>query len=68
MQFGSHVLIIDPEVETAQIITMMRQTIQHDFRRKGAIVGLSGGVDSSLVTAMAVRAVPNLNTFTVTFS
>ncbi|MEI8306837.1 MAG: NAD(+) synthase [Chloroflexales bacterium] len=56
MQFGSHVLIIDPEVETAQIITMMRQTIQHDFRRKGAIVGLSGGVDSATVLGLAVKA------------
>jgi asparagine synthase (glutamine-hydrolysing) len=28
---------------------------------------LSGGVDSSLVTAMAVRAVPNVKTFTVRF-
>lgn len=56
MQFGSHVLTIDPELETAQIVTMMRQTIQHDFRRKGAIVGLSGGVDSATVLGLAVKA------------
>ena len=56
MEFGTHVLTLDPELEIAQIVTMMRQTIQHDFRRKGAIVGLSGGIDSATVLGLAVKA------------
>lgn len=56
MKFGSHVLGIDPELETARIVTMMRQTVQQDFRRKGAIVGLSGGIDSATVLGLAVKA------------
>jgi NAD+ synthase len=56
VNFGSHVLTLDPELETARIVTMMRQTVQQDFRRKGAIVGLSGGIDSATVLALAVKA------------
>jgi NAD+ synthase len=56
VNFDSHVLTLDPERETARIVTLMRQTIQQDFRRKGAIVGLSGGIDSATVLALAVKA------------
>ncbi len=55
MPFGTHVLTIDPELETAHIVTVLRQTIQQDFRRKGAIVGLSGGIDSAVVLGLAVK-------------
>ncbi|MEI7645399.1 MAG: NAD(+) synthase [Chloroflexales bacterium] len=56
MEFGTDVLTINPEHETAHIVSKMRQSVQHDFRRKGAIVGLSGGIDSATVLGLAVKA------------
>ncbi len=56
MQFGTDVLQLDIEAETNHIVTMMRHVIQQDFRRRGAVVGLSGGVDSATVLGLAVRA------------
>lgn len=56
MQFGTHVLQLDVEAETNHIVTLMRQIIQQDFRRRGAVVGLSGGIDSATVLGLAVRA------------
>ncbi|NTV99697.1 MAG: NAD(+) synthase [Oscillochloris sp.] len=56
MQFGTHVLTLDPEAETEHIVSVMRKTIQQDFRRRGAIVGLSGGIDSATVLGLTVKA------------
>jgi NAD+ synthase len=39
------------------ICECIRQTLAKDFRRRGLIVALSGGIDSSVTTALAVRAI-----------
>jgi NAD+ synthase len=49
------VLTIDPEQTTLVIENALRQQVQ-GFRRRGAVVGLSGGIDSSVVTALCTRA------------
>ena len=54
--FSADVLKLDAEQETHRITTSIRETIEEHLRRKGAIVGLSGGVDSSVVVALCVRA------------
>jgi NAD+ synthase len=49
-------LRIDPVAETARIGTALRQLLSHDLRRRGLVVGLSGGIDSSVTAALAVQA------------
>jgi NAD+ synthase len=50
-------LDIDPAAATEQIVTALRRQLLKDLRRRGAVIGLSGGVDSSVVAALCVRAV-----------
>ena len=55
-EFNKHILRINPEAETQRICDFIRKTALKDFKRKGAVVGLSGGIDSALVAELAVRA------------
>jgi NAD+ synthase len=56
MTFGPHVLTIDPAAETERIVSMLRHTTGTIMHRRGGVLGVSGGVDSSVVLALAVRA------------
>jgi NAD+ synthase len=56
MRFGKQVLDIDAAAEAERIVGWMRQAIQKTLRRAGAVVGISGGIDSSVVLALSVRA------------
>lgn len=49
-------LRIDPAATAARIEGAIRDVVFHQFRRKGAIVAISGGIDSSLVAALCCRA------------
>jgi NAD+ synthase len=58
--FDLSALRIDPAAVSEQIAAALRRQILKDLRRRGAVVGLSGGVDSSVVAALCVRALgPN---------
>jgi NAD+ synthase len=54
--FTSDVLNINSEATVETILTTIRQQVLGALRRKGVVVGISGGVDSSVVAALAVRA------------
>jgi NAD+ synthase len=49
-------LTIDAPAEVERIATTLRAQVLKRLRRKGVVLGLSGGVDSSVVAALAVRA------------
>jgi len=49
-------LELDPAAATERIVDALRLHLAVDFKRKGYVVGLSGGVDSSVSVALAVRA------------
>lgn len=53
--FGPAALEIDAEAETAEICAGIRDYVASS-RRKGAVVALSGGIDSSVVAALCVAA------------
>jgi NAD+ synthase len=50
------VLSIDAEAEIERIAQALRAQVLGEFRRRGAVLGLSGGIDSSVVAALCVRA------------
>lgn len=50
------VLTIDCAAEAERIATRLRDVIGRQFRRRGAVVALSGGVDSSVCGALAALA------------
>lgn len=53
----SHELLkIDPARETERIEAAIRQLAFKQLKRKGVVLGLSGGIDSSVVAALSVRA------------
>ncbi len=52
----NQLLSIDPEKESQRIIKLLQETVRKNMRRYGAVVGISGGIDSSVVLALCVRA------------
>ena len=50
------ILTIDAAAEADRIAATLRAQVLKQLRRKGVVLGLSGGVDSSVVAALAVRA------------
>ena len=50
------VLAIDADAEIERIAQSLRAQVLGEFRRRGAVLGLSGGIDSSVVAALCVRA------------
>ena len=50
------VLRIDAGAEAARIATAIRNQVSEILRRRGVVVGLSGGIDSSVVAALCVQA------------
>ncbi len=51
------VLALDCAAEADRIGARVTQTISAEFRRRGAVVALSGGVDSSVCAALVARAI-----------
>jgi NAD+ synthase len=56
ISFSRDCLRIDPAVAAAKIERAIREIVFKKLRRKGAVVALSGGVDSSVVAALCSRA------------
>jgi NAD+ synthase len=55
MDFHKNVLDINPEKECDRICEFIKEQVFAHFRREGAVVGISGGIDSALTTALSVR-------------
>jgi NAD+ synthase len=54
--FSAAVLDLDLEQTTDAIVQAIRRQVA-ELRRRGVVVGLSGGIDSSVVTVLCARAV-----------
>ena len=57
MKFDLDVLKIDPAQELEKLSKFIIEQLKVVFRRKGIIVGLSGGIDSACIAAIAVHAI-----------
>ena len=55
--FSKDILTIDCAKEVDRIATKMRDILAKQFKRRGFIVAISGGIDSSVTAALCVNAV-----------
>lgn len=54
--FSPSILKLDAAAEVERITTALRRQVGAELHRKGAVVGLSGGIDSSVAAALCARA------------
>jgi len=53
--FDRKILEIDCVTEATRISEFMKKTVLKEYRRRGAVVGLSGGIDSALTATLSVK-------------
>lgn len=56
MSFNQNILEIDAKAEIDRIVQTLRDCVVKVMHKRGAVLGVSGGVDSSLTLALCVRA------------
>jgi NAD+ synthase len=56
-KLDARVLAIDGDAVTDQICTRLRAILAKDLSRRGLVIAMSGGIDSSVCAALAVRAI-----------
>jgi NAD+ synthase len=56
-RFSKDVLKLDAEKEVEKISSRIRELLSKKLKRRGLVVGLSGGIDSSVTTALAAKAI-----------
>lgn len=60
MEYNSNVLrITNIDEISSSIQNFIKDQIIHKFKRKGAIIGISGGIDSAVTAALSVNAIGN---------
>jgi len=55
-KFSIDMLRLDCAAEAEKIIDVLREVVLRRFKKRGVVVALSGGIDSSVVGALCVRA------------
>ncbi len=56
MEFTKDSINIDVKNETENIVSKLKYSVNHRLRKRGAVVGISGGIDSSVVLALCTGA------------
>jgi NAD+ synthase len=55
--FSKDIILLDNiEEVVSRIVVKLREDVTQNFRRNGAVVGISGGIDSSVCMALAAKA------------
>lgn len=57
MKFSLDILKIDPLREVERIVSFIQKEVREVYHRSGIVIGLSGGIDSAVMAALAVEAV-----------
>ncbi len=56
MAFSKDSILLDPAAETERIVQKLKQDVVQKLKKRGAVIGISGGIDSSIVLALCARA------------
>ncbi len=56
MAFSKDSILLDPAEETERIVKKLRKDVGQTLKKRGAVVGISGGIDSSVVLPLCVKA------------
>lgn len=54
--FHRNILKLNVEQEIENLCQFLRETVFSQFRRRGVVIGISGGIDSSVVAALCAKA------------
>src|SRR5439155_6347389 len=54
--FGAETLRIDAAAEAVRIRAAIREQVLHRLRKRGVVVGMSGGIDSAVTAALCASA------------
>ena len=57
MKFDKNILDIDCYEESNRLADFIRNCVFEDYKKRGIIIGVSGGIDSAVTAALAVKAV-----------
>jgi len=61
MRFHKNILHIAPQEASEEICEFIRKVVLDEFKKEGVVVGLSGGIDSALVSTLSVKALGKAN-------
>jgi len=56
MNFTKDSINLDPAKEVEEIISRLKESVAKKLKKRGAIIGISGGIDSSIVLALCAKA------------
>jgi NAD+ synthase len=56
MNFSKDILTIDAQKTCQEICDFIKHQVFNQFKKEGAVVGLSGGIDSALTVSLCVKA------------
>ena len=56
MNFTKDSINIDPVKEVEEITSRLKESVAKKLKKRGAIIGISGGIDSSVVLALCAKA------------
>lgn len=63
--FSKNVLQLDCEKEAEKICATIRTLLSTELKRRGLVLGISGGIDSSVTLALAVKALGKERAFAI---
>ncbi len=56
MKFSMDSILLNAKAETERLSTALKETVAFKLKKRGAVVGVSGGIDSSVVLALCAKA------------
>ena len=56
MAYTMDSIFLDASAETERIVKKLKQDVVQKLKKRGAVVGISGGIDSSIVLALCAKA------------